>query len=141
LKNKDHIGEFHQMDMNKTIDGCIESLGKCERIKSTPFPRQYAFFSKAFTWIFVLMLPLGLLGELNGVGIWNYSVFILLTTLISWIFITMELVADFSEDPFENFASDVPMSAICRNVEIELKTFLGETGIPDKISPRNGYLL
>ena len=37
--------------------------GKCERIKNTPFPRQYAFFSTVFTWIFIGLLPFGIVGE------------------------------------------------------------------------------
>ncbi len=141
LKSNNHINEFHQLDLNKTIDNCLDGLGKCERIKNTPFPRQYGFFSRAFTWIFILMLPLGLVEQLNGVGIHNYCIFIGLNLLISWVFITMEIVGDISEDPFENFASDVPISSICRNVEIELKSFLGEKDLPPKIEPKDGFVL
>lgn len=142
LKTKAYIDEFRQMDMNKTIDACIESLGKCERLKNTPFPRQYAFFSKTFVWIFISIMPFGLLGQLSGVaGLENYIFFTVLNLLISWVFITMELVGDYSEDPFENFASDVPMTALCRNIEIELRAFLGEKELPARIQSKDGYLL
>jgi len=140
LKNKNLIDEIKQIELNKTIDKCIEAQGKCERIKSTPFPRQYGFFSKAFVWIFILMLPLSLI-DINLKKIDYFVVFVGLNTLISWIFITLELVGDYSEDPFENFASDVPISSICRNLEIDLKSMIGNTDIPGKIKDENGYLM
>lgn len=61
--------------------------------------------------------------------------------LISWIFITMELVGDNSEDPFENFVNDVPMTALCRTIEIDLREMLGETDLPPKIQPVNDILM
>ena len=61
--------------------------------------------------------------------------------LISWIFITMERVGDNSEDPFENFVNDVPMTALCRTIEIDLRQMLKETDIPGGIEPEKGVLL
>jgi len=60
--------------------------------------------------------------------------------LISWIFITMEIVGDNSEDPFEGFVNDVPMTALCRTIEIDLREMLDETELPEKIKPVNDVL-
>jgi len=79
--------------------------------------------------------------DINLKKIDYFVVFVGLNTLISWIFITLELVGDYSEDPFENFASDVPISSICRNLEIDLKSMIGNTDIPGKIKDENGYLM
>ena len=63
------------------------------------------------------------------------------SVLISWIFVTMEIVGDNSEDPFENFINDVPMTALCRTIEIDLREMLGETDLPPKIAAENDILM
>ena len=57
IENKfiDDMVYIPTLDMMKTIDNCIENQGKNERIKTTPFPRQYGFFSKSFIIIFILI--------------------------------------------------------------------------------------
>jgi predicted membrane chloride channel (bestrophin family) len=50
-------------------------------------------------------------------------------------------VGDGSEDPFENFINDVPMTALCRTIEIDLREMLGETDLPERIKPIDGVLL
>jgi putative membrane protein len=134
LMHKDKLIEsFRHMDMMKTLEECYNLQGKCERINNTPFPRQYAFFSKVFTWIFILLLPFGMVQEFSKLShnlIWLSVPF---CVLISWIFITMEIVGDNSEDPFEGFINDVPMTALCRTIEIDLRQMLGEEDLPDAI--------
>jgi len=61
--------------------------------------------------------------------------------VISWVFMTMEIVGDSSEDPFENFINDVPMTALCRNIEIDLREMLGETELPPRMLPVDGILM
>jgi len=134
------IEHFRHIDTMATLEELYNLQGKCERIKNTPFPRQYAYFSKVFTWIFILLLPYGMVGEFAKLGhnqIWFCVPF---CVLISWIFITMEIVGDNSEDPFENFINDVPMTAMCRTIEIDLREMLGETELPDSVKPINGIL-
>lgn len=134
------IDDFRHMEMMRVLEEFYTLQGKCERIKNTPFPRQYAFFSKIFTGIFILLLPIGLVGEFHNMGhdfIWLTVPF---SVLISWIFYTMEVVGDNSEDPFENFINDVPMTALCRTIEIDLREMLGETDLPPKIQAINDVL-
>jgi len=35
----------------------------------------------------------------------------------------------------------VPMTALCRTIEIDLREMLGETDLPNKIVPENGILM
>ncbi|MGB0524434.1 MAG: bestrophin family protein, partial [Flammeovirgaceae bacterium] len=136
------IDDFRHMEMMRIQEECYNLQGKCERIKNTPFPRQYAYFSTLFTWIFVFLLPFGLVGEFGKLGhhasVWLTIPF---SVLISWIFTTMEIVGDNSEDPFENYVNDVPMTALCRTIEVDLREMLGETDIPPKIQPINDVLM
>lgn len=134
------IEDFRHMEMMRVLEEFYTLQGKAERIKNTPFPRQYAFFSKVFTWIFMLLLPFGMVGEFSSAGhdlIWLTVPF---CVLISWIFYTMEIVGDNSEDPFENFINDVPMTALCRTIERDLRDMLGETELPEGIKPLHDVL-
>ncbi len=135
------IDEFRLMDMLKTIDTCIENQGKNERIKSTPFPRQYGFFSKSFIVIFLLILPFGILDIYKHYSLLNYGVVVVLSTLISWLYITIELVGAYSEDPFENFITDIPMTALCRGLEIDLYELIRAENIPEKVKEKHGILM
>lgn len=135
------IESFRLYEMMHSIEEFYNLQGKGERIKKTPFPRQFAYFSKLFTWIFILILPFGLIGEFRDLGhnyIWLTVPFY---SLISWIFLTMEIVGDNSEDPFENFVNDVPLTALCRTIEIDLREMLGETDLPPAIQPVNNVLM
>jgi putative membrane protein len=53
----------------------------------------------------------------------------------------MELVGDYSENPFEGMANDIPMLALCRTIEIDLREMLGEEEIPEAVSPQKGILM
>nr|MBK9652946.1 hypothetical protein [Bacteroidota bacterium] len=142
LRNNNVINEFQHMEMIKVLDGCIENMGKNERIKSTPFPRQYAFFSKSFIVIFILMLPFGFLDLYNNhYSLASYITMGFIFTIVAWLYITMEIVGSYSEDPFEHFATDIPMNVICRNVQIDYAEILDEKIIPEKVMPVDGILL
>ncbi len=141
LNEQGLLTELKQIELEKLLMEFYNQQGACERIKNFPFPRQYAYFSFIFTWVLVLILPFGLLNEFQKLG----ESFVWLTIpahmLISWIFFTMERVGDTSENPFENGINDVPMTAICRTIEIDLKEMLGEENIPEKIQPVNNILM
>jgi putative membrane protein len=142
LNNSGMLTEFKQLDMMQTITELYNFQGVCERIKNTPFPRQYAYMSTIFVWIFLIILPFGLVEQFNvqktSCMIWLNIPF---AVLISWVFSTMEIVGDNSEDPFENYVNDVPITAIGRNIEIDLREMLGETNIPPRIQPVGDVLL
>ncbi|SHL33036.1 bestrophin family protein [Hymenobacter psychrotolerans] len=114
--------------------------GGCERIKNTPFPRQYAFSSIVFVWLFVALLPLGVQGEFEKLGHGHYWLTVPFSVLVSWVFVTIELVGHISENPFENKMNDVPMTALCRTIEIDLRQMLGETNLPAPLQPHNSVL-
>ncbi len=148
LLQEGKISEFQNLMLQKVIEENFNFQGACERIKNTPFPRQYAYFGTVFAWIFVLLLPFGMLNafdeefvELTSSGrIWMETAAILLSVLISWIFITIDKVARNSEDPFEGRFNDVPMTAICRTIEIDLRDMLDEHPLPEKVVPIKNIL-
>jgi len=123
------------------VMGLMDSLkdfyigqGKCERIKNTPLPRQYGFFTKLFVWVFLLLLPFSLVQHLGWETLPIY-------VMLAFMFTVMERVGSRTEDPFDGKNEDVPMTAICRNIEIDLRQQLGETSVPPKIEPIDGVLM
>ena len=133
--------EFRLISMMDLVTEMYTLQGKCERIKNTPFPRQYAYFATVFTWIFVALLPFGIVGELASRGDLMVWLTVPMSVILSWIFVTMDTVGDTSEDPFENFINDVPMTTLSRTIEIDLRQMLGEKDIPESIQPVNDILM
>ena len=138
LAAEGQLTEFRQVALVQTLQDLLNAQGGCERIKNTPFPRQYAFFSFFFVWVFAALLPLGLVEEFDhrqALGEYHVWLMVPFSMLVSWVFNVMEVVGHTSENPFENDIYDVPMTAICRSIEIDLRELLGETELPPKIEP------
>ncbi|GAB5401634.1 MAG: bestrophin family ion channel [Aureisphaera sp.] len=148
LREKNIIDGFQEDQLQSILEEFYNLQGKCERIKNTPFPRQYGYFSKLFTWIFVLLLPFGMLDVFEkdileiGSSLKGWYLFLMIpfSILISWIFTTMEAIGDNSEDPFEGRINDVPMTALCRTIEIDLRDMLDEEELPPPIQPKDNIL-
>lgn len=141
LAENGYISETGHRRMMELVQEFYNHQGACEAIKSFPFPRQYAYYSKLFVWLFILILPFGLLTEfakLTGPAVW---LGIPLYVVIAWIFHTMEVVGDTSENPFENAVNDVPMTAICRIIEVDLRDMLNEEDIPAPIEAIDNILM
>jgi putative membrane protein len=137
------------VEMEKGIKEFFDYQGKSERIKNFPYPRQYAIVSRIFVRAFCLLLPFGLLKEFDALNlvaagwlqdhmIWFVAPF---SAMISWMYMSLMQVGESTENPFEGSANDVPISQICRIVEVELRDLLGETDLPPLLEPKNGIIL
>lgn len=71
---------------------------------------------------------------------WYIFLMISITVLISWIFATMESISDNNEDPFEGRLNDVPLTALCRTIEIDLRDMPNETEMPEALLPKDNTL-
>lgn len=150
LRKLQHIDGFQEQTFHATLEQFYNLQGMSERIKNTPFPRQYGYFSRIFMWIFVLLIPLGLLNIFeqhvneditDSLQIaFLFLQMIPFTVLIMWIFTTMEMIGDISEDPFEGRTNDVPMTALCRTIEIDLREMLNESVLPQPVQAKDNIL-
>jgi putative membrane protein len=141
LRKAGHIGNFEHMKLQDILNDFYDHQGKAERIKKTPFPRQFASFGFIMVCLLIIMLPFGAFsefGKFGDLGIWLAVPFII---VVSWVYIVMELIGDYSENPFEGLGNDIPMLSICRNIEIDLLQQLGETELPEPIKPIKYVLL
>lgn len=141
LREADIIDDFRHMELQKLLADFYTFQGQCERIKKFPLPRQYGSMSFVFVGIFIFLLPLGMVSEFAKLGEFGVWLSIPFTVLVGWIYVMMELVGDYSENPFEGLANDIPMLSLCRTIEIDLLEMLGETDLPEPIQPINDVLM
>lgn len=132
LLQQGFIEDFRHMELEKMLVEFYNQQGACERIKNFPYPRQYASLNLWFIQIFVALVPFGMIQEFAKIGeayIWMTIPF---SALSGWIFTTMERIGETTENPFEGSANDVPITAISRNIEIDLWDILNE---PHQLKP------
>ncbi|MEI9421408.1 bestrophin family ion channel [Mesorhizobium sp. Cs1299R1N1] len=132
------------VELTKLIRDFHDQQARCDRIKNNPYPRQYAIVSSMFVMIFCTLLPFGVvpvfadMGKLDGmlgsIAIWLTIPF---STLLGWAYMSLDQVGESSANPFEGNANDVPISQICRDIEIEIRAGLGESDLPKPLPPVN----
>ena len=158
LKESGHIWEFSFLEMENQLVELFTLQGKLERIKNFPYPWQFATLNLFFVWIFITLLPFGVISVFDEIGlsilesyetptrliemIGNNFVWLSIpfSVAISWIFHTMERIGEVSENPFEGIANDVPITTMSRGIEIDIRQMIGDDPrlIPDPISEQKG---
>ncbi len=141
LRSQNLIDDFRHMEMTNLLKSFYTLQGKNERIKKFPFPRQYANMSRYFVGIFIILLPFSMIPELMAVVDWAVWLAVFISALIGWVYVMMEVVADYSENPFQGMANDIPMLSLCRIIETDLREMLGETDLPPAIQAKRGVLM
>lgn len=126
------IDTIQQTRMEATMVDIANAQGGMERLKNTPLPNQYRFFPTLFTHIFCILLPIGLvetLGFATPLG----------STVAGLMFLAVLQIGDDLVDPFANTVHDVPLTAMCRTIEIDLLQSIGDQA-PGPITPVKGVL-
>lgn len=141
LRALNAIDDFRHMELQKTLNDFYIHQGKCERIKKFPLPRQYANMSFIFVGIFIFLMPFGLVPEFAKFGSYGVWMSIPFLILVGWLYIVMEVVGDYSENPFQGLPNDIPMLSLCRTIEIDLREMLGERELPEPIAAKKGILM
>lgn len=92
------------------VGGFLEVCGGCERIKNTPIPFSYSSFTKKFIVIYVVTLPIA-----YGMSIGYLMV--ALTVFVFYVLMSLEVLAEEIEEPFNNEDNDLPMELLAQNIE------------------------
>ncbi|MDG1874961.1 MAG: bestrophin family ion channel [Mariniblastus sp.] len=124
---------FQFIEMEKTLTRLTNSMGGCERIKNTTFPKSYSLLVHLLIYLFVLFLPFGLV-DVPGL------VLIVTSFCLASAFLLIEHVSIYLQDPFSNRSSDTPMLALSRTIEINIKQMLKEDAIPEPLEAVDGVL-
>lgn len=134
---KEMLGAFDNIGMEPNLATFSNWQGACERIKNTPLPMNYQYFTKLFLYVFIFVFPICLIGDFTKMNI-DFMV-IPVSLIVCFVFAVMNRVGEINENPFDNQMSDIPMTALCNTIERDLKEMLGER-MPEKVEPQNGFL-
>ncbi|ASE63616.1 hypothetical protein H3Z85_09420 [Chryseobacterium indologenes] len=119
------LTDFQQMQLNDMITRLCDSMGKCERLKNTVFPRSYSVLVHILIYVFAAILPFGLDDS-------QLAIEIGITFLIPIVFIAIEKTSIIMQDPFENTPVDTPMTSLAQTIEINIRQMTGEQNVPLK---------
>jgi ion channel-forming bestrophin family protein len=141
LMKKQSIDFSPAMQMQKILVDLYRQQGACERIKNFSYPRQFATLNLFFVRIFVVLVPFGMLQEFSEMGDHFLWLTVPVSVLIGWVFMSMERVGEATENPFEGGPNDIPMTALSRDIEIDLLEMLDEQKLPAALQPKNNILM
>ena len=110
LKKENKISDTEMLFLDTQLSGFLDVCGGCERIKNTPIPYSYSSFIKKFIIFYVMALPVANVVNLGGF-------MIPITMFVYYVLLSLELIAEEIEDPFNNDENDIPMEAISQNIE------------------------
>jgi len=103
------ISPQDKLILDQNLNGLLDVAGACERIKNTPIPIAYAVFIKKFIFVYVLTLPIGY--------VFTTGYFIVpLVMIIFYVLLSIELIAEEIEDPFNGGTDDLPTAKIAENI-------------------------
>ncbi len=117
LKRQGFLSEEELLTLNGDLNSLVDILGACERIKNTPPPRSYVYFMRKIILLYVISLPLSLLGEF-GVG----TVFIV--PLVFYVLAALEAFAREIEDPFGLDVNDLPLDSLVATIRSNVADLL-----------------
>jgi ion channel-forming bestrophin family protein len=103
--------------LDKEMKDFIDIIGACERIKNTPIPYSYAMFIKKFIFIYILTLPFGFVTSFEYVTIPT-------TLLITFVLLSVELIAEEIEDPFGRDINDLPTDHLASRIKENIQEIL-----------------
>ena len=106
--------------LDTQLSGFLDVCGGCERIKNTPIPYSYSSFTKKFIVIYVITLPIA-----YAMSIGYMMTF--LTVFVFYVLMSLEVLAEEIEEPFNNEENDLPMELIAQNIERNIIRIFSES--------------
>jgi ion channel-forming bestrophin family protein len=115
-KNKKITGDqFFNLD--KELKDFIDLMGACERIKNTPIPYSYMMYVKKFIVIYIITLPFGFVTASGYITV-------PIVLIITFILMSVELIAEEIEDPFGRDLNDLPMDELSGKIRDNIREIL-----------------
>jgi ion channel-forming bestrophin family protein len=105
------------INVDKELKEFTDIVGACERIKNTPIPYSYSMYIKKFIFIYVITLPFGFLT--------TYSYFTaIIVSIITFVLLSIELIAEEIEDPFGKDINDLPTDELAEKISENVREIL-----------------
>lgn len=122
------LSDLRLQTLDATLNELTNLQGGCERIKKTPIPLAYRFFANRFVRAFCALVPFALVEQLGLVTI-------LASVAVAFVFLVLDRIGDLIQDPFTTGFNALPLAALCRTIEVDLRRQLGETTVPPLLTP------
>jgi len=127
------FSDYRAVELSRWLAELTDVQGGCERIKNSPIPQSYSILIHQIVALYVVSLPLGLVETLH----WAMPPLVL---LIAYTFLGLDAVGNEIEEPFGEDMNDLPLSAMCRTIEVDLRELLEEPSLPPPSIPVRGIL-
>jgi putative membrane protein len=114
--------------LDDTLSALTAAAAGCERIKGTPIPFSYTLLLHRTAYLYCFLLPFGLV---DTIGFMTPFV----VAIVAYTFFGLDALGDEIEEPFGMDANDLPLDALCRAIEINLRESLGDDPIPAPLAP------
>jgi putative membrane protein len=120
-------------DMDQQLSGLASVAAGCERIKNTPIPFPYTLLLHRTAWLYCFLLPFGLVDTVRFMTPFVVGI-------VAYTFFGLDALGDEIEEPFGLAENHLPLDALCREIEINLRETLGETDLPSPLPSVDGQL-
>jgi ion channel-forming bestrophin family protein len=115
-----------------SIDASLSAMtavaAACERIRGTPIPFSYTLLLHRTAYLYCFLLPFGLVDTIGYLTP-------LVSAVVAYTFFGLDALGDELEEPFRATDNGLPLAAICRTIEIDLRVALGERELPPSLLP------
>lgn len=105
------------INLDKELKDFIDIIGACERIRNTPIPYSYMMYVKKFIFIYIITLPFGFVTQSGYLTI-------VIVTLITFVLMSVELIAEEIEDPFGRDLNDLPTDELAEKMKDNVQEIL-----------------
>lgn len=119
--------------LDATLSAMVATAASCERIKNTPIPFSYTLLLHRTAFLYCFLLPFGLVDTIGYLTP-------LVVAIVAYTFFGLDALGDEIEEPFGLSPNDLPLDAICRAIEIDLRDALGDPDLPPPLAPVNYWL-
>lgn len=127
------IETYHVPVLEESLTDLADIQGGCERIRATPIPFDYTVLMHRIVAFYCFALPFGLVSEVKLMTP-------VVVALVAYAFLGLDAIGDEIEDPFGHDANDLPLGQLSRMIEINLRDLIGETELPEPVTPKDGIL-
>jgi len=110
-------------NIDATLSAMTAAAASCERIKNTPIPFSYSVLLHRTAYLYCFLLPFGLVDTLDFMTP-------VVVAIVAYTFFGLDALGDELEEPFGMEPNDLPLDAICRAIEIDLRSALGDPNLP-----------
>lgn len=133
LTQKTKTHQILQSNIDTELGHLSGVLSGCEKIKNTPLPFPYILLLHRTVHIYCFVLPFCLVDSIG----WTTPFAV---CFLAYTFFGLDALGDQISDPFDAQQNDLPIDAMSRNIEINIREIMDEE-TPPPIEPIDGVLL